>query len=398
MSFYTFNQFSPSDYTKTVRGHIIYPRFRLTWLYPDERAKEDITEYMQLDSGSLGVNYNQGQRRSLNFTLNNTNGRFTPNLANNGLWINTKFKFELGVELDNGDVIFSSAGVFVLSNPSALRQNAQKTIDVQCVDKFALLDGTLGGTLETTYEIPSGSNIKEVVQNTLLLDNGNGYPIDIQPLVFDSLYANATTQYTITKSPNESLGDMLIELANMIGCDVWYGVDGNLIFRSGTRDITHITKPTLWHYKDTELEYVSNSTTYDFTKVRNSVTVVGANVNGDKIYVGVAENVNPKSSTRVGVIGRKIKYVEDSNIYNEELAQQRAEYELNKVSILQNTISLQSTYMIHLDVNNCIAIDDDFFKYFDTRFVIQSLNIPLSINSVIDIQCTNIAELPYYPD
>ena len=95
--------------------------------------------------------------------------------------------------------------------------------------------------------------------------------------------------------------------------------------------------------------------------------------------------------------GIKNYYLEDNNIYTQALAQDRADYELNKLAIVQQTVDIESTFMIHLDVNNCIALDDDFFDYFDERFIIQSISIPLSIQSQITIECTNIATLPYYP-
>ena len=31
------------------------------------------------------------------------------------------------------------------------------------------------------------------------------------------------------------------------------------------------------------------------------------------------------------------------------------------------------------------------------EFIIQDINIPISVNAIIDINCTNIALLPYYP-
>ena len=114
--------------------------------------------------------------------------------------------------------------------------------------------------------------------------------------------------------------------------------------------------------------------------------------------VGLAENTNPLSPTRVNLIGRRMKYIDDSNIYTQDFAQQRADYELNKASILQNTIQIESTYMIHLDVNNCIALDDTFFDYTETRFVITTLSIPISVEGKITIDCSNISSLPYYDE
>lgn len=398
MSNINFNQMPPQQYIKIVKEQAIRPRFRLSLLYPDESFREDISEYLIQGSGSLQIQYAQGQRRSLNFTLNNESGVFTPNGINSKIWVNTKFQLDLGMEMANGDVVWNSAGIFVIGTPQITREDARKIIDIQCYDKFALLDGTLGGTLDATYEIDAGEKIYNIIVDTLLQDNGNGVPIDLKTIFFDPSLINESTVYTLSKSANESYGDMLIELANMIACDIYYNTNGNLVIQSGIKDISQVNKPTLWIFKDTEYEYLSGHINYDFTDVRNRVTVVGANVNSDGgLYIAVSENTNPRSQTRVDLIGIKNYYLEDSNIYTQTLAQDRADYELNKLSIVQQTVQISSAFMIHLDVNNCIAITDDFFNYFDNRFIIQSISIPLSIHSNMTIDCTNIATLPYYP-
>lgn len=386
----------PSVYQKAIKDSIIKPKFRLSLLSQNETVKEEIVNDIIDGSGSLAINYQQGQRRSLNFSLINIDGKWTPNANNNHLWIDTRFKLDLGIQINDDEIYWQSNGIFVVANPQSTHQGANKQIAIQCYDKFAMLDGTLGGNIDGTYTIPVGTNIKQAVKDILMLDNGNNYPMDIKPLIFDSKYATATTAYTITKTPDSTLGDIIIELANMISCDVYYNESGNLVFQSGIDDIANIRKPVLWSYKESELEYLQGDTSYDFSKVKNRVIVVSSNVNNNSTYSAVAENNNAKSPTRIKKIGTRNKYIEDNNIYSNQLAQDRADYELNKVSILQLTISAKSTYMIHLDVNNCIEITDTHYGYKNDRFIIQSLNIPLSIGSIIDIQCTNIADLPFY--
>lgn len=384
-----------TTYQNIIKANIIRPSFRLFILHPDETIKEDITEYLMLGTGSLSINYNNGQRRSTTFDLDNRTGQFTPSILGK-IWINTKFRLELGIIDKDGNEIYSPAGIFVLSNPNTARTGAEFTISIQAYDKFALLDGTLGGNLEAVYEIPAGTSVRNAIENTLLLDNGNGYPVDTKSVIFDLNLINRTTKTIISKSPNDSIGSIFIDLANMFGADIWYDTEGHLNFISGIEDISQSNKPNLWTYRDTELEYIGGDTTYNFEQVKNRVVVAGCNVNGDYIYTGVAENNNPLSPTRISVIGTKNIYYEDANIYSEELAKQRAEYELNKISILQQTINLQSTYMIHLDVNNCIQLTDSFYDFYETRFLIQSIDIPIDIESVITISCTNIGALPFY--
>lgn len=396
MTEYKFNNISPSQYVQLIQSRNISPCFRLSILNYDESIRMDISEYLVDGSGSLSVSYAQGQRRSLSFELYNDNGMFTPNAINGLIWINTKIKLELGIQLLNGDVIYNSAGIFVLGNPQSIRQDARKTISFQCYDKFALLDGTLGGIIEVTTIVKQGERVIDVIRETLLQDNGNMQPIDPIPIVFDTNLSDAITEYELSKEPNDSFGSILIALANMLSADIWYGINGNLIIQSGIQDISNINKQVLWKYSDKEYEYLESSINYDFTSVKNDVTVVGTNNNNNEVFTGHAENNNPQSPTRVNIIGRKRYYLEDANIYSTELAQQRAEYELKNLSILANTININSTYLINLDVNQCISITDNYYSYFNDKFLIQSFSIPLSIDGVIDINCTNIASLPFY--
>ncbi len=384
-------------YDNTIKSQTIYPKFRLSILNSDESLRDNIIDDVIMGSGSLSVNYQQGQRRSLNFSLNNSDGKWLPAPDANGIWINTKFKLELGVKLLNGELYYQPAGVFVIGNPNAKRIGANKEIAMQCYDKFALLDGTLGGNIDGTYIIPANTNIRKAIQDILWLDNGNGQPIDNATLLFDSTLADEITAYTITKSPNSTLGGMIIELADMISCNVYYNEHGNLVVQSGIKNLSYTSNPTLYSYDDGELEYLDSNLLYDFAKVKNRVTIIGGNVNSGIIYSAIAENRNPQSSTNIQKIGIKNIYHEDSNIYSDRLAQERANYELNKISILQLTISVKSTFMIHLDVDNCIEITDSFFGLNRNRYVIQSLNIPISNDSTIAIQCTNVDNLPFYP-
>lgn len=394
---YNFNEISPSQYIAIIKDSIVQPTFRVSILNQDETFKMDISDYVILSGSTISVEYKQGQRRSLTLELDNSSGIFTPNGIEGLIWINTKFKVELGLIYGN-DIVYNSAGIFVIGDPNLTRESAQNTMSLQCYDKFALLDGTLGGNLGVTYQINIGQSIYNAMRQMLLMDNGNGFPLDTKEIIFDTINSSTVTQTAISKSPSDTYGSLLIELANMIACDIWYDVNGNLTVRSGVVDISHINQPTLWKYTTDEMEYLSSSIQYDFTKCKNDIIVVGANSNDNLISMGEAKNMNPKSPTMIDIIGTKLEYIEDSNIYNTILAQQRAEYELNKASIINLAININSTYMIHLDVNECIELTDDKLNYLETRFVIQSLSIPMTIESNIAITCTNLATLPYYSE
>lgn len=383
----------PDIYINAIKRSVIKPIFRLALLYYDETIKEDITDYIIADSGSLSINYNQGQRRSFDISLNNEDGKFIPMVNSNIMWIDQKVQLDIGIEVD-GVEIYNTMGIFVVSNPDVTRMG--KTITIHCLDKFSMLDGTLGGVIGRQFKIEKGRNVRSEIMAILNLDRGNSEKIDLKPLSFDDKYKDTTTSFEIVKEANDSFGSIIVELANMIACDVYYNTNGSLTISDGNKDINYKHLPSVWDYKDYEAEYISSGIQYDYQKVKNKAVVTSGNSNDTTIYSYTATNTNPLSPTRISLIGERIEYISDSNITTTDMAKERAQYTLNKLSILQNSISLQSTYMIHLDVNQCITLTDEYYKYIDNKFIIQSLTIPLSIGSQISIQCTNIATLPYY--
>ena len=136
--------------------------------------------------------------------------------------------------------------------------------------------------------------------------------------------------------------------------------------------------------------------TYNFTETYNIVKVIGDNKAAPEIYEYTAKNDEPNSPTRISLIGEKIKYIESTFCYNLDRTKDFARYMLQKLSRVPLTLSFQSSMIPHLEVNNVITITDKFFNYNQERFVIQSLTMPLSTKSLIDIEATNTANIPYF--
>ena len=80
---------------------VIHPRYRLSILTPDEQVSYIIPESdITLDGLNYTESYQNGQRRSITVTLANENGQYTPNI--NGIWVNTRFGFDVGKGISNG--------------------------------------------------------------------------------------------------------------------------------------------------------------------------------------------------------------------------------------------------------------------------------------------------------
>ncbi len=386
------------NYINIATKNNIHPKFKIQMLDEYENVIDEVTGDISRDnSGSISNNYQQGVRRSISLTFIDTEGKFLPDSNSNLIWANKKFKLFSGLlDTDTNEVFWFSEGVYYFSNVSSSRNGADKLTTVNGVDKFGKFGSELGyNQFESTYLIPAGTKIYDAIKKILNIDIGNGYPIDPIEPILDPLYIDEVCLYDISKSPSSYLSEMLIELADIIGCDIYYDADGRLHVDSGTIDFSYSNRPSIWDFSDVLPEYMNPSITTNFAEFINTVKVVGNNTN-DKIYEYTAVNNNPESPTRVDLIGTKSTYIESASVYNTDRAKNYAEYKLNMFSILQLAVTFSCTFLPHLDVNKVITITDSYYKYEKQRFVIQSITLPLSYDGVMSISACNVASLPYY--
>ena len=361
-------------------------RYRLFVLNSDETIAYEIPqEDIILNSGNFTENYQSGQRKSVNINLINIEGKYTPSI--NTIWVHNKFRFDIGLEFDN-QVYWFPRGVYILGNPSASHQDSDKQVSLTLVDKFAVLEGK-AGTLEATYEIPVDSDIEKAIIGILTLDNGSGYPIDLKPIIYDRTFKGLKMPYTLSKDAGSTLGEMLLEIGTILNAEVYYNSQGNLCFVSINETTLDVQKASLWDYADTERDYFNANANYDFENAVNEIQIVGDNVN-NKLFSAMAQNKNPAPPLCIQRLGRRIEYINDSNIYSDDLAQQRADYELRKFGILKTTMNINVAFNPLLFVNNLINITDSYYGLDRERFLIQSISYTIGDECQMTVSCSNI--------
>ena len=375
-----------------LKRPVYKPRFRLFVLNPDETINYEIPqEDIIINSGNFTENYQNGQRKSVNINLVNIDGKYTPSI--NTIWVHNRFRFDVGLEFD-GQVYWFPRGIYVLGNPSASHQDSDKQVALTLVDKFAVLEGK-AGTLEATYEIPVDSDIEQAIIGILTLDNGSGAPIDLKPIIYDRAFKGLKMPYTLSKDAGSTLGEMLLEIGTILNAEVYYNSQGNLCFININETTLDVQKASLWDYEDTERDYYNATANYDFENAVNEVHVVGDNINNE-IFSAMAKNNNPASPLCIQRIGRRIEYINDSNIYSDDLAQQRADYELRKFGILKTTMSVNVSFNPLLFVNNLITITDQYYNIQRERFLIQSISYSIGEQCQMSISCSNIVNFDTY--
>lgn len=390
---YMNEQYTAADLLNVVNSNLIPPRYKIYILYPDESINYEIPNSDIANGGSYSENYQDGQRRSLSFTLYNGSGKYSPNI--NNIWANTRVRFDLGIEMPDNTTIWVQKGIFIVKNATASQtRDGLEEVSVECSDKFALFEDKTG-TLEMTYEIPIGTDIQEAINGVLCYDSGNSYPLDPKKCVYHSSFKGKKTQVTISKSAGDSLGSILLELATQLSAEIFYNSQGLLTVVPTSDTTSDGDKPLLTQVTAEGGDYDQLSLNFDMTSIVNRIIVLGSSNNG-RVFKAIAVNDDPASPLCYQRIGyRTGEVINDSNITSDNLAQERAKYELRKQLILKSSTSLTVTYNPLLTVNNLVAITNDFYEMKVDKFLIQSISCSLDYSSSMSISLTNITNLPF---
>ena len=351
---------------------------------------EIIKDLSSENQGQISVSYNQGLRRSCNLTLSNIDKKYSPN-EDSYFWFNRKFKIYIGL-VCGINIYWWSQGIYVTKHITS----DDNVVNIEGVDKFAFLDGTLKLDMaETKYVAESGTSIRQLIQETLLLDLGNGLPVDSIEPVIDAQFNKAVLQREISVEEGGYIGEIFTELANSYSAEIYYDVDGHLIMHNQYNDSSTATFyciPHLWNYDNIIKAHISGlSNDYSYENI-NCITVY-TNSSKEENFSYTAYNTNPRSPLRVSLNGIRrgesqeisITYTDDDT---EDRCRQYAEHLLS-THILQSVSKTFNSILIpHLDVGKAIGIGEDRETY-----IIQSLTLPLGVGEM-NVVATNLQWLP----
>ena len=216
------------DYAKLIRyleRPSIKQRYRVSVLTPNEEPSYVIPERdIALNGINFTESYQNGQRRNFTLELINTDGRYTPSIE--GLWVNDRFRLDIGLEIGN-QLIWFPKGIYIMGDSSLNYSGSEKTVSIQMQDKYAVFEGKTG-TLDSAYEIEVGSDICDTIRGILNFTMGNGYIMDYKQPIFDSSFYGKKTQQTIRAEQGENYGSLIDSLATQLSAEYYYNNVGNL--------------------------------------------------------------------------------------------------------------------------------------------------------------------------
>lgn len=369
------------DYINVLKSGIIKPRIKIEWLRQDETVESFLEE--DILDGSLTINRNNGARRVIDFKIKNS-PELLPNIY--GIWMNKKIRLSLGVTCADGTDFFIPQGVFILSNPNYVSSPSGSEVTMSATDKFSMLNGENGsGILLDIYQINSGTNIATSIQTILTAFK--------DPILGNIQATTATTPFQIRKIQGENIGDMMKQLAYSISRNIYYDELGRLVF---VDDVDDDKKASLWDYnfQDDKYCYLGSSLEHQFDNVRNVIKVIGENING-AIAVGIAKDTDLSSPTNIYAIGELSEVIINDYIQTNAQALALAEFMLKRKKVLNQAISISSIPMFHLDVDSIITITDESLGLNKSRFLINSITIPLGLFGEMSLSCVKSDEVDY---
>lgn len=360
-----------------------------------------------IQNGTLNVNLQNGQRRQASVTIANANGDY--DYAVNKVWFGQEIRLSEGLILPNGQEFYLPQGVFCIKDPQEALKPNQKTVTYPLVDKWANIDGTLGGRLDGIYEFPLNTPIFTVMQSLLSQDRGNGRPYDAMPPVFTDYYNSKTTDlpdgtsisqvlspYTLRNdSESGTIAELILGLASMMVALVGYDQTGRLRVDPSQDDILDTQKAIQWAFSPTEKQFLGATYAVKNSEMYNDVIIVGEALGTNPQANARAMNLDPASDTNVNLVGRKTYRESKQGYYTDDICEAYAAFKLKRMTVLQKTVTIESTQMFHLNENNLVTIRrPDKPGSPVERHLIQGFSRPIGTNGNMTINAVSVADFP----
>ena len=394
-----------TNFTKLCKLEFLQPDGSTAYVLDSNQKNPRSSAFIQ--SGNLRVNLQNGQRRQANVNIVNVDGAY--DFAVNKVWFGQEIRLSEGLVLPDGSEFYLPQGVFLVRNPQETFKPNQREVAYSLVDKWANLDGTLYGNLEGTYEVPVGSDIFGAIAALLAEDRGNGRPVDNMKPIFTSYYNGMTTEdqhgnvYSNTETPytllidsaTGKLADVILGLNTMLAGWVGYDATGRFRLDASQDDILDTQKPIQWAFTPTEGQFLGATYTVKNSETYNDIIINGAALETDPTANARAQNLDPASDTNINLIGRKTYREQKQSYYTNQICEWYAEWKLKRITVLQKSVSIESTQMFHLTENALVTVRrPDKPGSPVERHLIQGFTRPLTGTGSMTIEAVSVYDFP----
>lgn len=353
----------------------------------------------KVTDGSISIDATSDIRRTCNITLVVEDS--TDIIAPGGqVWLDKFIKVYVGTDnpRNGNETVWNNMGLFLINNPESVYNATTNTITFEGLDLMAKLTGRRNGQLPAvTTVVPAESKVADVVKQTITQLGGFD-----KYIIQDAGYE---IPYDIKKDMGSTIYDLLVEIRDLYSdWEMFFDVDGVFHWQQIPNGIN---EPVVLDFNQLKQKVIISETVdVDFENVKNHIIVYGRLLdNGEQVMATSTDTIS-SSPYNVDSIGQINYIVDDEKIYNNDLAQQRADYELFLHARMNDSITLEIVPLYWLnDVNVKIAHTNKNVGI-EGEYLIKTLEIPLGVGNNMTITAikvypkepeieTIVAEYPY---
>ena len=343
----------------------------------------------KVTDGSISIDATSDIRRTCNITLVVENSENI--LAPGGqVWLDKFIKVYVGTDnpRNGNETVWNNMGLFLINNPESVYNATTNTITFEGLDLMAKLTGRRNGQLPAvTTVVPAESKVADVVKQTITQLGGFD-----KYIIQDAGYE---IPYDIKKDMGSTIYDLLVEIRDLYSdWEMFFDVDGVFHWQQIPNGIN---EPIVLDFDQLKQKLIISETVdVDFENVKNHIIVYGRLLdNGEQVMATSTDTIS-SSPYNVDSIGQINYIVDDEKIYNNDLAQQRADYELFLHARMNDSITLEIVPLYWLnDVNVKIAHTNKNVGI-EGEYLIKTLEIPLGVGNNMVI--TAIKVYPKEPE
>ena len=343
----------------------------------------------KVTDGSISIDATSDIRRTCNITLvvEKSENMIAPG---GQVWLDKFIKVYVGTDnpRNGNETVWNNMGLFLINNPESVYNATTNTITFEGLDLMAKLTGRRNGQLPAvTTVVPAESKVADVVKQTITQLGGFD-----KYIIQDAGYE---IPYDIKKDMGSTIYDLLVEIRDLYSdWEMFFDVDGVFHWQQIPNGIN---EPVVLDFNQLKQKVIISETIdVDFENVKNYIIVYGRLLdNGEQVMATSIDTIS-SSPYNVDSIGQINYIVDDERIYNNDLAQQRADYELFLHARMNDSITLEIVPLYWLnDVNVKIAHTNKNVGI-EGEYLIKTLEIPLGVGNNMTI--TAIKVYPKEPE
>lgn len=343
----------------------------------------------KVTDGSISIDATSDIRRTCNITLvvEKSENMIVPG---GQVWLDKFIKVYVGTDnpRNGNETVWNNMGLFLINNPESVYNATTNTITFEGLDLMAKLTGRRNGQLPAvTTVVPAESKVADVVKQTITQLGGFD-----KYIIQDAGYE---IPYDIKKDMGSTIYDLLVEIRDLYSdWEMFFDVDGVFHWQQIPNGIN---EPVVLDFNQLKQKVIISETIdVDFENVKNYIIVYGRLLdNGEQVMATSIDTIS-SSPYNVDSIGQINYIVDDERIYNNDLAQQRADYELFLHARMNDSITLEIVPLYWLnDVNVKIAHTNKNVGI-EGEYLIKTLEIPLGVGNNMTI--TAIKVYPKEPE